>query len=151
MAELPQLFIFQADFQGPLPSPAHRGKLLNVRDASAAQITGNAEIQNIKQILGLQVWGGQHAGTPVGMAELASWRQACRTKHAAGDPAETIAAAPFPRTLLQHGKVYSDVKSLRYGHLMIMTDQASPLRSGCCAHDPAGVRIPLLRHGPCTF
>lgn len=25
--------------------------------------------------------------------------------------------------LLQHGKVYSDVKSLRYGHLMIMTDQ----------------------------
>jgi hypothetical protein len=31
-----------------------RGKLLNVRDASAAQITGNAEINNIKQILGLQ-------------------------------------------------------------------------------------------------
>ncbi|EFN59062.1 hypothetical protein CHLNCDRAFT_137783 [Chlorella variabilis] len=53
-----------------------RGKLLNVRDASAAQITGNAEIQNIKQILGLQ-----------------------------------------------HGKVYTDAKSLRYGHLMIMTDQ----------------------------
>jgi len=24
---------------------------------------------------------------------------------------------------LQHGKVYTDVKSLRYGHLMIMTDQ----------------------------
>ncbi len=47
-----------------------------MRDASAAQITGNAEIQNIKQILGLQ-----------------------------------------------HGKVYSDAKSLRYGHLMIMTDQ----------------------------
>jgi DNA topoisomerase II len=53
-----------------------RGKLLNVREASAAQITGNAEIQNIKQILGLQ-----------------------------------------------HGKVYTDAKSLRYGHLMIMTDQ----------------------------
>lgn len=53
-----------------------RGKLLNVRDASAAQITGNAEINNIKQILGLQ-----------------------------------------------HGKVYTDTKSLRYGHLMIMTDQ----------------------------
>ncbi len=32
----------------------YRGKLLNVRDASAVQITGNAEIQNIKQILGLQ-------------------------------------------------------------------------------------------------
>jgi len=53
-----------------------RGKLLNVRDASAAQVTGNAEIQNIKQILGLQ-----------------------------------------------HGKNYTDTKSLRYGHLMIMTDQ----------------------------
>ena len=47
-----------------------------MRDASAAQITGNAEINNIKQILGLQ-----------------------------------------------HGKVYTDAKSLRYGHLMIMTDQ----------------------------
>ena len=32
----------------------HRGKLLNVREASATQITGNAEIQNIKQIMGLQ-------------------------------------------------------------------------------------------------
>lgn len=53
-----------------------RGKLLNVREASAAQITANAEIQNIKQILGLQ-----------------------------------------------HGKNYTDTKSLRYGHLMIMTDQ----------------------------
>ena len=39
-----------------LPCPAHarRGKLLNVRDAGAAQISGNVEIQNIKQILGLQ-------------------------------------------------------------------------------------------------
>ncbi|KAL3140495.1 hypothetical protein ABBQ32_005081 [Trebouxia sp. C0010 RCD-2024] len=53
-----------------------RGKLLNVRDASAAQIAANAEIQAIKQIMGLQ-----------------------------------------------HGKVYTDVKQLRYGHLMIMTDQ----------------------------
>lgn len=31
-----------------------RGKLLNVRDASAAQIANNTEIQNIKQIMGLQ-------------------------------------------------------------------------------------------------
>lgn len=31
-----------------------RGKLLNVRDASDKQITGNAEIQNLKKILGLQ-------------------------------------------------------------------------------------------------
>ena len=31
-----------------------RGKLLNVRDASAVQISGNAEIQAIKQIMGLQ-------------------------------------------------------------------------------------------------
>jgi DNA topoisomerase-2 len=47
-----------------------------VRDATALQISENAEIQNIKQILGLQ-----------------------------------------------HGKAYDDVKALRYGHLMIMTDQ----------------------------
>ena len=32
----------------------YRGKLLNVREASAAQIAANQEIQNIKQILGLQ-------------------------------------------------------------------------------------------------
>ena len=31
-----------------------RGKLLNIRDASDKQITGNAEIQNLKKILGLQ-------------------------------------------------------------------------------------------------
>ncbi|KAJ2993089.1 DNA topoisomerase 2 [Globomyces sp. JEL0801] len=53
-----------------------RGKLLNVREASHTQIVGNAEINAIKQILGLQ-----------------------------------------------HGKVYHDLSSLRYGHLMIMTDQ----------------------------
>ena len=53
-----------------------RGKLLNVRDASHDQIMKNVEIQNIKQILGLQ-----------------------------------------------QGKQYEDTKPLRYGHLMIMTDQ----------------------------
>ena len=31
-----------------------RGKLLNVRDAGVTQINGNAEINAIKQILGLQ-------------------------------------------------------------------------------------------------
>jgi DNA topoisomerase-2 len=53
-----------------------RGKLLNVRDASVDQIAKNAEIQNIKNFLGLQ-----------------------------------------------HKKVYTDKKGLRYGRLMIMTDQ----------------------------
>jgi DNA topoisomerase-2 len=53
-----------------------RGKLLNVREASPSQISANAEINAIKQILGLQ-----------------------------------------------HGKVYENTDSLRYGHLMIMTDQ----------------------------
>ena len=53
-----------------------RGKLLNVRDASHDQIKNNAEINHIKQILGLQ-----------------------------------------------HGKEYESAKSLRYGKLMIMTDQ----------------------------
>ncbi|CAG8440195.1 3052_t:CDS:10 [Diversispora eburnea] len=53
-----------------------KGKLLNVRDASTAQILKNEEIQNIKKILGLQ-----------------------------------------------HDKVYTSLDELRYGHLMIMTDQ----------------------------
>uniref|UniRef100_A0ACD5YXT2 Uncharacterized protein n=1 Tax=Avena sativa TaxID=4498 RepID=A0ACD5YXT2_AVESA len=53
-----------------------RGKLLNVREASHTQIMENAEIQNIKKILGLQ-----------------------------------------------QGKHYDSTKGLRYGHLMIMTDQ----------------------------
>ena len=53
-----------------------RGKLLNVRDASIEQVSKNAEIQNIKNILGLK-----------------------------------------------HKQVYTDCKSLRYGHIMIMTDQ----------------------------
>lgn len=53
-----------------------RGKLLNVRDASIDQISKNAEIQNIKNFLGLK-----------------------------------------------HKTQYEDCKTLRYGHLMIMTDQ----------------------------
>lgn len=61
------------DFYGVFPL---RGKLLNVRDANGKQLTDNAEIQAIKQIMGLQ-----------------------------------------------HQKVYKDTTGLRYGHLMIMTDQ----------------------------
>ena len=33
---------------------ARSGKLLNVRDASLSTVSANAEIQNIKQIMGLQ-------------------------------------------------------------------------------------------------
>ncbi len=53
-----------------------RGKLLNVKDISAAKKTANQELTHIKQILGLV-----------------------------------------------HGKTYTDVKQLRYGRIMIMTDQ----------------------------
>jgi DNA topoisomerase-2 len=53
-----------------------RGKLLNVREASASQISANAEITHLKQILGLQ-----------------------------------------------QNKQYDSTESLRYGHVMIMTDQ----------------------------
>ncbi|XP_077227115.1 DNA topoisomerase 2-like [Tasmannia lanceolata] len=62
-----------SDYYGVFPL---RGKLLNVREATHKQLMENAEIQNIKQILGLQ-----------------------------------------------QNKQYENVKSLRYGHLMIMTDQ----------------------------
>jgi DNA topoisomerase II len=53
-----------------------KGKVLNVRDANPKQITGNAEITNVKKILGLE-----------------------------------------------SGKKYTETKSLRYGKVMIMTDQ----------------------------
>lgn len=53
-----------------------RGKVLNVRDATNTQIMNNAEITNIKAILGLK-----------------------------------------------HGKTYTSVDELRYGKLMLMTDQ----------------------------
>jgi DNA topoisomerase-2 len=53
-----------------------KGKILNVKDISAAKKAANEELTNIKQILGLE-----------------------------------------------HGKVYTDVKQLRYGRVMIMTDQ----------------------------
>ncbi|GME79372.1 unnamed protein product [Ambrosiozyma monospora] len=69
------LTVIGRDYYGCFPL---RGKVLNVREASADQIMKNNEIQAIKQIMGLQ-----------------------------------------------HKKKYdsNNIKSLRYGHLMIMTDQ----------------------------
>lgn len=67
------LAVVGRDYYGVFPL---RGKLLNVREASLDQVTKNAEIQAIKQIMGLQ-----------------------------------------------HKKHYTSTKDLRYGHIMIMTDQ----------------------------
>ncbi|KAK7204117.1 DNA topoisomerase II [Myxozyma melibiosi] len=67
------LSVVGRDYYGVYPL---RGKLLNVREASHDQIMKNAEIQAIKQIMGLQ-----------------------------------------------HKKNYSNTRDLRYGHLMIFTDQ----------------------------
>ena len=53
-----------------------RGKLLNVREATAKQLLENEEIKNIKQIMGLK-----------------------------------------------HNKKYTDVNQLRYGRILILTDQ----------------------------
>jgi DNA topoisomerase-2 len=64
------------DYFGVFPL---RGKLLNVREATGKSLTDNAEIQALKQILGLK-----------------------------------------------HQQAYKDTQSLRYGHLMIMTDQVRP-------------------------
>ncbi len=69
------LSVVGRDFYGVFPL---RGKLLNVREAAGKNLTDNAEIQAIKQILGLQ-----------------------------------------------HGKIYENTNSLRYGHLMIMADQVT--------------------------
>lgn len=69
------LSIIGRDYYGVFPL---RGKLLNVREATHKQIMDNAEITNLKKILGLQ-----------------------------------------------QGKAYSaeNIKTLRYGHVLIMTDQ----------------------------
>ena len=72
-----------------------RGKLLNVRDASVDQVSKNAEIQNIKNILGLK-----------------------------------------------HKTQYADCKSLRYGHIMIMTDQD---------HDGSHIKGLLINFLECQF
>lgn len=72
-----------------------RGKLLNVRDAGASQISNNTEIQNIKQILGLK-----------------------------------------------HGAKYTDAKDLRYGHLMIMTDQD---------HDGSHIKGLIINYLECYY
>ena len=61
-----------------------KGKLLNVREATAKQLIENEEIINIQKIMGLQVYEGN------GSSEK---------------------------------KVYNDVRELRYGHIMIFTDQ----------------------------
>lgn len=66
------LSVVGRDYWGVFPL---RGKLLNVRDASTKSIMENQEIQQLKQILGLQ-----------------------------------------------QGKEYTDVSSLRYGRVMILTD-----------------------------
>lgn len=69
------LAVVGRDYYGCFPL---RGKLLNVREATADQISKNVEINALKQIIGLQ-----------------------------------------------HKKVYTpeNIKTLRYGHIMIMTDQ----------------------------
>ena len=66
------LSIVGRDYTGLFPL---RGKMLNVRDATVAQLANNSEINNLKQIIGLQ-----------------------------------------------HGKKYTSLKELRYGHLEILTD-----------------------------
>jgi DNA topoisomerase-2 len=67
------LAVVGRDYYGCFPL---RGKPLNVREATASQITNNAEINALKQIVGLQ-----------------------------------------------HKKKYEDTKGLRYGRIMLMTDQ----------------------------
>lgn len=91
----------------------HRGKLLNVRDATAAQISDNAEIQNIKQILGLQhgkVRYPMHVCTHSSIELAATVQQLLHMQ------------CMMPSAMC-HAQVYEDTKALRYGHLMIMTDQ----------------------------
>ena len=120
-----------------------RGKLLNVRDASVTQINGNAEINAIKQILGLQHGKASPHSRP-GMQQegylscsckrtcLADMRlrSSCAREGALHDyyPAQAdvffigwwVRQYDCERAFAQ---VYDSTKQLRYGHLMIMTDQ----------------------------
>jgi DNA topoisomerase-2 len=84
-----------------------------VRDASVTQINGNAEINAIKQILGLQ-----HG--KVGSNNLSILQDtitSCKVNHGL-----IVRASPGTccGVLVQS---YDSTKQLRYGHLMIMTDQ----------------------------
>lgn len=67
------LSVIGRDYYGVFPL---KGKLLNVREATPAQMLKNTEICNLKKIMGLQ-----------------------------------------------HGKKYEDIKQLRYGRIIIFTDQ----------------------------
>lgn len=111
-----------------------RGKLLNVRDASAAQIAANAEIQAIKQIMGLQhgkvCWTCLHCimVSCDGMSScMAAAKRISLAAQQAGNSLLEIILSRFVYGRLSFCftmvQVYTDVKQLRYGHLMIMTDQ----------------------------
>lgn len=78
-----------------------KGKLLNVRDATTDQVKKNNEIQNIVKIMVCCLGGG-------GLLRSSS---------------DMESATNLLQQGLQFGKVYEDTKSLRYGRLMIMTDQ----------------------------
>ena len=75
-----------------------------MRDASITQINGNTEIQNIKQIIGLQ-----HGKASRLCLHSCTFRSTGMMGHS--------------MTTSASWQVYDSVKQLRYGHLMIMTDQ----------------------------
>jgi DNA topoisomerase II len=96
------LSIVGRDYYGVFPL---RGKVLNVREKARKEVTSNEEIKNLVDILGLKYEQGK-----------------------------TILATKYPLatfgvdSLLQFSfliSVYDDenIKTLRYGHLMIMADQ----------------------------
>ncbi len=91
-----------------------------MRDATAAQISDNAEIQNIKQILGLQhgkVRYPMYVCAHSSLALTATGPQLPHTQCMQHDAYAMCLCA------MCHAQVYEDTKALRYGHLMIMTDQ----------------------------
>ena len=110
-----------------------------MRDASVTQINGNAEINAIKQILGLQhgkvrltppTRGAEHmANSYMGHSWLFDRSMHCWPCKLSPSAALTcmlvtkrdaskVSVARFFRS-----QTYDSVKQLRYGHLMIMTDQ----------------------------
>ena len=115
-----------------------RGKLLNVREANAAQISANVEIQNIKQILGLQHGKvGKRVLEGYGVAK----HRGSNSRHLTVLIAYLSLPLSLPVSLVLLSQAYDDAKSLRYGHLMIMTDQVRRRLNDGCAGSCVVIRV----------
>lgn len=86
----------------------------------------NIEPSFCYQLAGITVVGRDHYGVFPLRGKLLNVREASHKQIAENQETENIKKILG----LQHDKVYENIKSLRYGHLMIMTDQVHFLYPG---------------------